>query len=202
MRLTVIPSDNTMILDGRVLVFPFAAPPTLHAIQWYDTHGFVETTDGKQERIDSLNSVQAYIDAYAAEVARLAAIAETPKTLEQVRTEKLAALDADRKRLEALPITGNQGGKLFTISRPEKINEFLMGGLSIALDPSPAATFTMLDDNGVEVTYSKALMGQIIAFINSSKQPALKRYDARKAAIEAAKDAAEVDSVITDLSVA
>lgn len=123
-------------------------------------------------------------------------------TLGEAKAEKLAALDADRKRVETLPIAGNQGGKLFTISRPEKINEFLMGGLSIALDPSPAATFTMLDDNGVEVTYSKTLMDQIISFINASKQPALKRYDARKAAIEAAKDAAEVDSVNTDLSVA
>lgn len=123
-------------------------------------------------------------------------------TLPEAKERKLAALDAERRRLETLPISGNQGGKLFTISRPEKLNEFLMGGLSIALDPSPAASFTMLDDNGVEVTYSKTLMGQIISFINASKQPALKRYDARKAAIEAAKDAAEVDSVNTDLSVA
>lgn len=116
------------------------------------------------------------------------------------KAAKLAALDADRRRVETLPITGNQGGKLFNISRPEKINEFLMGGLSIALDPSPAASFTMLDDNGVEVTYTKVLMGQIISFINSSKQPALKRYDARKKAIEAAKDAADLALVDTDLT--
>ena len=125
-----------------------------------------------------------------------------PAALPDVKAAKLAALDADRKRIETLPITGNQGGKLFNISRPEKLSEFLMGGLSIALDPSPAATFTMLDDNGVEVTYSKTLMGQIIKFISNSKAPALKRYDARKAAIEAAKDVAEADSVNTDLSVA
>lgn len=122
--------------------------------------------------------------------------------LEDNKARKLAQLEAHRKLIEATPITGNQSGTLFSISRPEKVNEFLMGGVSIALDPSPNATFTMLDDNGVEVEYTKALMGQIIKFINSSKAPALKRYDARKAAIEAAKDAAEVDSVITDLSVA
>lgn len=120
--------------------------------------------------------------------------------LPALKAAKLAALDAERRRLEALPITGNQGGKLFNISRPEKINEFLMGGLSIALDPSPAASFTMLDDNGVEVTYSKVLMGQIISFMNSSKQPALKRYDARKVAIEAAKDKTELDAIDTDLT--
>ena len=123
-----------------------------------------------------------------------------PPPLSEVKATKLAQLDADRKRIETLPITGNQGGKLFNISRPEKINEFLMGGLSIALDPSPDATFTMLDDNGVEVTYSKTLMGQIISFMNSSKQPALKRYDARKAAIEAARNKTELDAVDTDLT--
>ena len=197
MRLTVIPSDNIIIKDGQRLVFQFAAPADLHAIQWYGTHGFVETTDGKQERIDSLNSVQAYIDAYASEVTRLANIVPT---LAELKAAKLAGLDADRKRLETLPITGNQGGKLFTISRPEKINEFLMGGLQIALDPAPQASFSMLDDNGVEVTYSKALMGQIIAFINSSKQPALARYNARKAAIEAAKDKTGLDTIDTGLT--
>lgn len=200
MRLTVIPSDNIIIKDGQRLVFEFAAPADLHAIQWYGTHGFIETTDGKQARTDDQADVQAYIDAHAAEVARLAAIAATPKTLKQVRTEKLAALDADRRRIETLPITGNQGGKLFNISRPEKVNEFLMGGLSIVLDPSPDATFTMLDDNGVEVTYTKVLMGHIISFINSSKQPALKRYYARKKAIEDAQDAADLVRVDTDLT--
>lgn len=123
-----------------------------------------------------------------------------PVDLALIKSEKLAALNTERRRIETLPIAGNQGGKTFNISRPEKINEFLLGGLSIALDPSPAATFTMLDDNGVEVTYSKALMGQIISFINASKQPALKRYDARKQAIEAAKDAAELARVDTDLT--
>lgn len=122
------------------------------------------------------------------------------RPISEVKAEKLAALDADRKRIETLPITGNQGGKLFTISRPEKINEFLMGGLSIALDPSPAATFTMLDDNGVEVTYDKTLMGQITKFISNSKAPALKRYNARKAAIEDAQDAADLARVDTDLT--
>lgn len=197
MRLTVIPSDNIIIKDGQRLVFQFAAPADLHAIQWYGTHGFIETTDGKQVRTDDQADVQAYIDAYAAEAARLAAI--TP-TLAELKAAKLAALAADRRRVETLPITGNQGGKTFNISRQEKINEFLMGGLSIALDPSPNASFTMLDDNGVEVTYDKTLMGQLIKFISNSKAPALKRYNARKAAIEAARDAAELAAVDTDLT--
>lgn len=131
---------------------------------------------------------------------KLVVITNPQRPLSEAKSEKLAALAADRKRIETLPITGNQGGKTFKISRPEKVQEFLMGGLSIALDPSTAASFTMLDDNGVEVTYSKTLMGQIISFINASKQPALKRYNARKAAIEAARDAAELAAVDTDLT--
>lgn len=122
------------------------------------------------------------------------------KSLAVAKAAKIAALDADRKRIETLPITGNQGGKTFHISRPEKVNEFLMGGLSIALGSSPAATFTMLDDNGVEIEYSKALMGSIIRVINSSKAPSLARYAARKAAVEAAATAAAVESVNANLS--
>lgn len=116
-----------------------------------------------------------------------------------VKAEKLAALDADRKRIENLPIQGNNGGVLFKISRPEKVNEFLMGGIQIALDPSPAAKFSMLDDDGVAVEYTKVLMGQIIGFINSSKSPALARYAGRKAAIEAAASIAEAEAVNTNL---
>lgn len=123
-----------------------------------------------------------------------------PKPLSEVKAAKLAALEASRKAIETTPITGNQGGKLFNISRPEKVNEFLMGGVQIALDSSPAASFSMLDDNGVEVSYTKALMGQIISFMNTAKQPALARYAARKAAIEAASSAAAVDAVEVDLS--
>lgn len=129
-----------------------------------------------------------------------ALLVRPPPTLAEVKAAKLAALEASRKAIETTPITGNQGGKLFSISRPEKVNEFLMGGVQIALDSSPVASFTMLDDNGVEVSYTKALMGQIISFMNTAKQPALARYAARKAAIEAASSAAAVDAVEVDLS--
>lgn len=177
------------------------------------TNGFYdEVIHGENIPADSVEiTKQAYVAILAAQSSgqrieadsngHPVAVVRTPN-LADAKAEKLAALDADRKRLETLPITGNQGGKLFTISRPEKVNEFLMGGLQIALDPSPAASFTMLDDNGVSVTYTKVLMGQIIGFINSSKAPALGRYAARKAAIEAATTAAEVEAVNTNLMVA
>lgn len=155
-----------------------------------------DNSDGTGPFISKWDTAKLGAKPTAQQLADVSAVAN----LAQARTAKLAQLDADRKRLETLPITGNQGGKLFTISRPEKISEFLMGGLSIALDPSPNASFTMLDDNGVEVTYDKTLMGQLIKFISNSKAPALKRYNARKAAIEAARDAAELARVDTDLT--
>lgn len=120
--------------------------------------------------------------------------------LEDNKARKLAQLEASRKLIEATPITGNQSGTLFSISRPEKVNEFLMGGVSIALDSSPSASFSMLDDNGVSVSYDKVLMGQIISFMNTAKQPARARYAARKAAIEAARNKTELDAVDTDLT--
>lgn len=95
MRLTAIPSDNTIILNGRVLVFNFAAAANLHAIQWYGTFGLIETTDGKQVRTESIGDVQAFIDAFIAR----AAVVDAPlpaKPIAQLRTEKLISLEASR----------------------------------------------------------------------------------------------------------
>lgn len=87
MRLTVIPSDNTMILDGRVLVFSFVSDPDLHAIQWYNTYGYVEK-GGRQDKLEALADVQKYINAFNAEAAKRDA-PPPPKT--QVELDAIAA---------------------------------------------------------------------------------------------------------------
>lgn len=98
MRLTVIPSDNTIILDGRVLVFPFSADADLHAIQWHDTYGYVETKAGKQYKTESLDDVQSFIDAFTAE----AALRDAPKP-SKVKTP--AELDKEASDLALVNLT-------------------------------------------------------------------------------------------------
>lgn len=49
MRLTIIPSDNAVYIDG-VLKTPLdisncGIPADVHALQWYDTRGWIEPKD-------------------------------------------------------------------------------------------------------------------------------------------------------------
>lgn len=79
MRLTAIPADSVIILNGEVLRFPFVAAPDLHAVQWYGTHGYIEYTNGNQVKTENVTDIQYFIDAFNAEKARLTAIAAAPK---------------------------------------------------------------------------------------------------------------------------
>ena len=89
MKLTIVPEDRVVTLDGESyanLNLSFL-DPTIHAVQWYDTHGEVEHKDpatGKMtanREIQSIDEFQQAITVWqtakeAAEATRLAA--ETP----------------------------------------------------------------------------------------------------------------------------
>lgn len=48
MRLTIIPSDNAVYVDGvahELDVTTAGIPTDVHALQWYDTRGWIEFTD-------------------------------------------------------------------------------------------------------------------------------------------------------------
>lgn len=123
MRLTVVPSDSTIIMDGQRLVFPFAAPSNLHAIQWYGTHGFIETTDSKQVRTDDMTIVQQYVTAYTAEAARLAAIASTPKTTAEIAAETSAAAMRELAAIDAASVRSMREWIAAQPSAPQKIKD-------------------------------------------------------------------------------
>ena len=50
MRLTIIPSDGVVLIDGVLKLQPFDlsgcnVPANVHALQWYDTRGWIEFKD-------------------------------------------------------------------------------------------------------------------------------------------------------------
>ena len=47
---TVVPEDKMIIVDKQALRFDFAAPANLHALQWHDSAGHIEYTDGQPNR--------------------------------------------------------------------------------------------------------------------------------------------------------
>jgi hypothetical protein len=71
MRLTIIPSDGTVVKDGvgySDLVFS-VTDASIHAVQWYDTDGTVEIIDARGRIIDvriitDLTPFQSALDAW------------------------------------------------------------------------------------------------------------------------------------------
>ena len=90
-RVTVVPVDRLVIVDGQALTFEFSAPERMHALQW----------DGKQGHIEWLGSDDEpphneplAADSYAGQVAPFVKLWQDEKTrLEQ------AAADAEAARL-------------------------------------------------------------------------------------------------------
>lgn len=75
MRLTVIPSDKTIYLDGKVLEvleWPFD-DHSINAIQWYNNYGIIEYLDpDKHDGIATSDFVQPYIKCFTDEWERRA----------------------------------------------------------------------------------------------------------------------------------
>lgn len=64
MRLTVVPSDNTVIMDGRIFsgLDMSSIPPEVHAIQWYGDKGEVEYKGLPNVLIEDLTIVSSLLE--------------------------------------------------------------------------------------------------------------------------------------------
>ncbi len=67
-RVTIIPDDNTVLVDGEAREISMAGiDPTIHAVQWFDTAGEIEYNDGKRhKKIFSISPFQVFIDRWTA----------------------------------------------------------------------------------------------------------------------------------------
>lgn len=72
MRVTVIPEDQTIIVDGEALKFAFLADPHIHAIQWYGDHGTIEKKVGGAEWFNDSAVVQPFVNSFLSEKQRIA----------------------------------------------------------------------------------------------------------------------------------
>lgn len=94
-HVTVIPSDNLVIVDGVPLVFGFAAPATMHALQWHDGAGELEWTDDINHPLteqDYADDVAPFVALWEAEKARLEEEANRPPTLDEAKAAKLSEI--------------------------------------------------------------------------------------------------------------
>jgi len=105
MRVTIIPSDQTIGVDGRFLRFAFAADRDIHAIQWNGDSGHMEFEDGSPNRAlaaSHYNSVvKPFVDHWLAEAARIdnpppPSQEQQQAAITEAITARLAAFAAER----------------------------------------------------------------------------------------------------------
>ena len=112
--ITVVPSDNLIIVNGLALrpktpFAPIAGHEKLHALQWHGGQGALEFSDDMNQHIsgDQLyaEEVQPYIDMWLAEKARLAAEQAKAEAeynrIENVKARKLAELNRAMEEAKA-----------------------------------------------------------------------------------------------------
>lgn len=90
MRLTIIPSDGTVIVDGvgfNGLDLSFM-PANVHAVQWYDTYGDVEIKNGFGKMVENIEitSIEPYQQAVTAWQTKKTEIEEQLKLLTSKET--------------------------------------------------------------------------------------------------------------------
>nr|DAF07317.1 MAG TPA: tail assembly chaperone protein [Caudoviricetes sp.] len=98
-RVTVVPADRLIIVDGEALYFDFQAPANLHALQWDGEQGHMEWTDDYNMMLDASlynDEVAPFVALWEAEKARLAAEAASAETA------RLAEYNSDPARYARL----------------------------------------------------------------------------------------------------
>lgn len=101
-RVTVVPSDKLILVNGEPMRFTYSAPENLHALQWHDGSGHLEFTDHRPneplKEEDYTEKVLPYVQLWEAEKNRLA---EEEKKAEAARLEEYNSEPARFERLRA-----------------------------------------------------------------------------------------------------
>lgn len=103
-RVTVVPADRLVIVDGQALTFEFSAPERMHALQWDGKQGHIEWL-GSGDELPHNEPLAA--DSYAGQVAPFVELWQAEKArLEQAVAEaeaaRLAEYNSETARFERL----------------------------------------------------------------------------------------------------
>ena len=187
-HVTVIPSDNLVIVDGVPLVFGFAAPANLHALQWHDGAGEMEWTDDINHPLteqDYADDIAPFVALWEAEKARLDAEANRPPTLDEAKAAKLSEIKAAFAAAEADGfVESSLGFRADATRRSIGDIEGLIDLVSSGALPAPV-TFRDYDN-----AYHSLTLDQLNTLRLEAKGRGPLLY-ARKWELEAAVDAAE-----------
>lgn len=147
MRVTIVPEDRYIQVDGRGLNFDFVTNSNIHAIQWYGDHGVVEQKTGGS-RQTTIEEVQFYVDLWEQERLKI----DTPPPIEPDSPEKIMKRKkGERQKDVEKHIVTTQSGKLFDGNETAQDR---MARAILALDPLEK-TMWILADNTIDMQVTR-----------------------------------------------
>ncbi|WP_374374533.1 hypothetical protein [Dongia sp.] len=128
MRVTIIPGENSVEIDGRrVFVDLSQLLASTMQVQWFGQNGIhqappVDGEEGPVERLTSLAPYQPYIDAALTEIARLDT--PPPVTIEALRHSSSALVDAEAGKARSRFITVTAGQEMTYLEKVTQARAF------------------------------------------------------------------------------
>jgi len=147
MRVTIVPEDRYIQVDGRGLNFDYTAHPNIHAIQWYDTYGIVEQKIGGS-RETTIEEVQSFVDLWEAErIKQDTPPLPEPDSPEKIMKQKKVQRQKDVDTLIIITASGKQFDG-------NEVAQDRMARAILSLDPLET-TMWILADNTVDMHVSR-----------------------------------------------
>lgn len=98
-RVTVVPADHLVIVDGEALVFSYPAPKNMHALQWTNNAGHIEWKDGPNQPLEAADyehQVAPFVVFWKDEKAR------REQAVAEAEAARLAEFNSEGSRFERL----------------------------------------------------------------------------------------------------
>lgn len=189
MRITIIPSDGVVGINGEFRAIPSLAQnfPTIHAVQWSGSEGHIEFNDGSpNESVTDIAQFQSAVDAWNA-------LTPPPKTaaelLQDAKDVRVAIIEAAYQAANSAPISFQ--GYTF---QADTASVALMAQVATAL-PS-GATVTWYDANNVAAYLADSAFAELRTAILMRGQPLFIKKQTLKELIRNSTTIAEVGSVV------
>lgn len=196
MRVTIVPEDQCVIVDGDALSgLALPASPNTHAIQWYGAHGVIEKKAGPAERFTDESVLAPYLAVWQVRRDEIDNPPEPPEpTLAEAKAAKAAAVKRKRDLMET------QGfmhlGKPFD-SDERSVLRITQAALTAQVAGAGFTIDWTAADNSVVTLNQAAMLGMPAAL--ATRANALHQHAAGlKAQIVAAADAAALLAIDID----
>lgn len=159
-QVTIIPSDQLVIVDGVGYQFDFEAPENLHAVQWYASSGHCEYNGASNKILsteDYETEVAPYVLLWEAEKARIdelnaKALAEynspenvAARALEEAKAERAALVEKSTVEIDGMVFDADENSQ-------NRLVRGIVCSIALGLAPDETTEWTLADNSSAYVT--------------------------------------------------